>query len=464
MLLSVSTTHRPATDLGFLLHKNPQHAQVFGQSYGQAHVFYPEATDERCTAALLLEVDPIDLVRGPKGRSTPDFSLGHYVNDRPYAATSFLAVALGQVFRTAMRGECKARPELAATPIPLEISIPALPCRGGAEIAIDLFAPLGWDVEATPISLDPAFPEWGDSRYVRLTLRGTMRLADALNHVYVLLPVLDDAKHYWVSNEEIDKLVRAGEGWLATHPMRDLITRRYLAHQRHLTVDAMARLADIDDAEVEALDNADDAPVAPASIPLAEARRTAIIEVLREVGAHRVLDMGCGPGALLSELVKDPSFTAIVGTDVSYRSLQAAERRLRVGRMPEHQRDRLTLFQSSLTYRDTRLRGYDAAVLMEVVEHIDPPRLPALEQSVFGDAAPRVIIVTTPNVEYNVRYEGLAPDSMRHNDHRFEWTRAEFAAWAGDVAAAYGYGLRYLPVGDDDPEVGPPTQMAVFTR
>ncbi len=464
MLMTVSTTHRPATDLGFLLHKNPARAQVFEQSYGQAHVFYPEAADERCTAALLLEIDPIALVRGSKGHKAPDFALGHYVNDRPYAASSLLAVALGQVFRTAMRGDCTARPDLAATAIPLEITIPALPCRGGPSLATDLFTPLGWDVQATPIALDPAFPQWGDSRYVHLTLRGTMRLADALNHIYVLLPVLDDAKHYWVSNEEIEKLVRAGDGWLGTHPMRELITRRYLAHQGGLARDAMARLADVDDIEPEVLDNAADAPVAPAAVPLAGTRRTAVIEVLRGEGARRVLDLGCGPGALLADLLADDHFTEIVGTDVSWRSLEMATRKLRLDRLPDRQRERLTLLQSSVTYRDERLRGYDAAVLMEVIEHIDPPRLPALEQSVFGDAAPRIAVVTTPNVEHNVRYEGMAAHAMRHNDHRFEWTRAEFAAWAEKVATTYGYAVRYLPVGDDDPEVGPPTQMAVFAK
>jgi 3' terminal RNA ribose 2'-O-methyltransferase Hen1 len=467
MLLTISTTHRPATDLGFLLHKNPQHAQAFEQSFGRAHVFYPEAGEERCTAALLVEIDPIDLVRGTKGRT--DFALGQYVNDRPYAASSFLAVALGHVFRTAVRGDCKARPELAASAIPLEITIPALPCRGGSALAIGLFAPLGWDVEAEPVPLDPAFPEWGDSRYVRLTLRGTLRLADALNHVYVLLPVLDDAKHYWVSNEEIEKLIRAGEGWLGTHPMRDLITSRYLAHQRHLARDAMARLAEVDDVDAEALDNAADEPIAPAAKPLAAARRAAILDVLREAGAHRVLDLGCGPGALLTELFADQSFTEIVGTDVSHRSLEIAARRLRLDELHERQRQRVSLLQSSVTYRDARLRGYDAAVLMEVIEHIDPPRLPALEASVFGDAGPRVVVVTTPNVEHNVRYDALSPGSlpagtMRHADHRFEWTRAEFAGWAAAVADRYGYTVRHRPIGDDDPVVGAPTQMAVFAK
>ncbi|TDD50218.1 3' terminal RNA ribose 2'-O-methyltransferase Hen1, partial [Nonomuraea terrae] len=253
MLLMISTTATPATDLGFLLHKHPERVQEFGQSFGTATVFYPEAGAERCTAALLLDVDPVALVRS-RGKGSPDFSLSQYVNDRPYAASSLLAVALADVFRTARAGRCKARPELPGTPLPLELRLPALPCRGGPELAQRLFEPLGWAVDARPVPLDEGFPEWGESRYVGLTLRGTVRVADALNHLYVLLPVLDDAKHYWIAPDEVDKLVRAGEGWLAGHPDRTLITRRYLGRRRALERTALARLAELGDDLEERLD------------------------------------------------------------------------------------------------------------------------------------------------------------------------------------------------------------------
>ena len=230
MFLTITSTASPATDLGYLLHKHPGRVQAFDTAAGPASVFYPEAGDERCTVALLLEVDPVGLVRSVKGRSDA-FSLGQYVNDRPYAASSLLAVALGKVFRTAMSGRCDARPELVGLELPLEIHVPALPCRGGARLAGQLFGPLGWEVRAEPVPLDPELPGWGDSRYVDLRLTGRVRLADALNHLYVLLPVLDDAKHYWVGPDEVDKLVRAGGGWLAAHPDRELISRRYLAHR-----------------------------------------------------------------------------------------------------------------------------------------------------------------------------------------------------------------------------------------
>jgi 3' terminal RNA ribose 2'-O-methyltransferase Hen1 len=298
-----------------------------------------------------------------------------------------------------------------------------------------------------------------------------MRLADALNHLYVLLPVLDDAKHYWVSSDEVGKLVRAGGGWLAAHPEKTLITRRYLAHRRELTQSAMARLAEADDAEADQFDNAVDGavvadlPGAPdGQAPLAGQRRGAVLAALRACGARQVGDFGCGEGALVRDLVAEHGIERIVAVDVSARAVRIAARRLRLDSMSEQQRRRVQVFQSALTYRDDRLSGLDAVVLMEVIEHVDPPRLDALERTVFGHAAPGAVIVTTPNAEYNVHFGALPAGAMRHRDHRFEWTRAEFRSWAGRTAAAYGYTVRYLPVGPDDPETGPPTQMAVFGK
>jgi 3' terminal RNA ribose 2'-O-methyltransferase Hen1 len=469
VLLTITTTREPATDLGYLLHKHPGRLQTFPTAAGEAHVFYPEATPQRCTAALLLEVDPVALVRGRAGADQRpehrDGELAQYVNDRPYAASSMLAVALNQVFRTALAGRCDARPELAAAPIPLAIRVPALRCRGGPQLAISLFEPLGWTVEATAQPLQPA--EWGDSPYLDVNLTGVLRLADALSHLYVLLPVLDDAKHYWVSTEEVDKLIRAGGDWLAGHPAKELITRRYLSHQRKLTASALARLADADDTEPEELDNAvaeADHEEVKEQKPLATQRREAILALLRERGARRVGDFGCGAGTLTRALLADKQIETIVAVDVSARALQLAARDLHLDRMPSKQRERLKIFQSALTYRDDRLAGLDAAVLMEVIEHVDPERLPALERAVFGFAAPATIVVTTPNAEYNVLFDTLPAGSMRHRDHRFEWTRAEFAAWAERVAGAYDYHVEFRPVGPKHPDTGPPTQLAAFDR
>jgi len=464
VLLTISTTHRPATDLGYLLHKHPDRVQEFRQSFGTTTVLYPEATEERCTALLTLDIDPVRLARAHR-RGSPDFGLAQYVNDRPYAASSLLGAALADVLSTARSGRCASRQELADSAIPLEVELPVLPCRGGAELAARLFEPLGWAVEATAIPLDEAFPEWGDSRYLHLVLRGTVRLADALNQLYVLLPVLDEAKHYWQASDEVDKLLRSGGDWLAGHPEQTLIARRYLGRRRELTRMALERLAELGDDVEEAVDPDTEEEVAQPEerrVPLNAQRHAAVLTVLKEAGAASVIDLGCGPGQFLRLLADEPTFTRVTGTDVSTRTLTQAERRLRLDRMGDRKRERITLFQGALTYEDERFAGYDAAVLMEVIEHVDPPRLAALERVVFGAARPGLVAVTTPNVEYNELYEGLT--GTRHSDHRFEWTRAEFAAWAERVAQEHGYRVTLEGIGDLDPVHGQPTQLGVFVR
>ncbi len=473
MLLTISTTTTAttsrATDLGYLLHKHPDRPQSTQVAVGTAHVFYPEASDERCTAALLLDVDPVALVRGRRGRDAEGFSLGQYVNDRPYAASSLLAVAMARVFKTAMSGRCDARPDLAAAAIPLEVHLPSMPCRGGTDLVRRMFAPLGWQVAATPIALDPELPTWGDSPYVDLRLTGRLRLCDALSHLYVLLPVLDDAKHYWVGPDEVDKLVSAGGGWLGRHPDQALISERYLKHQRSLVSDAAGRLLEGDDAggvlEGEAASPGAAAPPEPAAAgaPLRELRRAAVLQALRESGAARVVDWGCGEGGLVAELMRNGRFTEIVGVDVSARALDRAARRLALDQLSDTQRGRTRLLQSSLTYRDSRLAGFDAVALVEVMEHIDTERLRAFERSVFAAAHPGTVVVTTPNAEYNALFSDLPAGTLRHRDHRFEWTRAEFGGWAARICATYGYRVQLKAVGDEDPDLGPATQLAVFT-
>ncbi len=462
VLLTISTTTRPATDLGYLLHKHPERAQSFPSSVGVAHVFYPEATLERCTVALLLEVDAVGLARGRR-HGGQAFSLAQYVNDRPYASSSFLAVAMGRVFRTAMAGRCDARPELAGAPLALEIRVPALSSTGGESLIRELFEPLGWSVSARSQPLDPQLPRWGESRYFDVTLTATLPLDQALSHLAVLLPCLDGGKHYWVDDDEVDKLVRTGGSWLAGHPRRDLIVRRSLAHQRDLVLSAVGRLAESDDTVPEALDNAvDDEPARPQS--LAQQRIEAVLAALQSVQAHRIVDMGCGEGALLRRLLQEPTYTEVVGADVSSRALGIATKRLGLDRMPDSQRARLRLLQSSLMYGDQRLTGFDAMVLQEVVEHVDPGRLPSLERNVFAVARPGAVVVTTPNREYNTRYETLPAGTMRHSDHRFEWSRVELCEWATGVADRHGYRLEIQPVGDLDDSLGPATQLALFTR
>src|SRR2546426_6864140 len=240
MLVTISTTHQPASDLGFLLHKHPERCQSFDMSFGKAHVFYPEVGAERCSACLLLDVDPVGMVRGRSANSS--FGLGQYVNDRPYAASSFMSVAIAQVFGSALQGRCKDRPELAQTPMPLSARIDVLPVRGGERFLRNVFEPLGYRVEAARCPLDEQFPEWGESLYLAVAIQKTTTLAELLTHLYVLIPVFDNAKHYWIGEDEMEKLLAKGEGWLAGHPQKEEIARRYLKFQPSLFRAALARL------------------------------------------------------------------------------------------------------------------------------------------------------------------------------------------------------------------------------
>jgi len=463
MLLTLRTTTRPATDLGFLLHKHPDHVHSREFPFGRATVFYPEASEDACTAALLLDVDPVGMVRGRGGKGGAE---DQYVNDRPYAASSFLSVVLARWFASALSGRCAQKPELAALPLALEARLPVVPCRGGEGFLRALFEPLGYEVEVTRHPADDAIPELGPSRLFTLTLRARRSLGELLSHLYVLIPVLDDQKHYWVGDDEVEKLLRRGEGWLDTHPAREAIVFRYLVHQRGLVRDALARLTAEEDPEEETVTEQKGAHEGELerAVSLNDRRLDAVCGALKDSRATRVLDLGCGEGRLLRRLLAEPQFTEIVGMDVSSRSLDVAEARLKLSRLAPRQRERVRLLHGSLMYRDPRLEGFDAAAVMEVVEHLDPPRLRAFERVVFEAARPGAVVLTTPNAEYNVRWPTLPSGRLRHPDHRFEWTRLEFQAWARDVSSRFGYHVRFLPIGDEDPDVGAPTQMAVFTR
>src|SRR5437870_5084057 len=460
MLLTITTTHQPANDLGYLLHKHPERFQSFDVSFGKVHVFYPEVSAERCSACLLLDVDAVGMVRGKN--ADQNFLLAQYVNDRPYAASSFMSVAIAQVFGSALQGRCKDRPELATTAIPLTARIDVLPVRGGEKFLRAVFEPLGYEVETVRSPLDERFPEWGESPYFAVTVRKSTTLVDLLTHLYVLIPVFDNRKHYWVGDDEMEKLLAKGEGWLADHPEKEEITRRYLKFQPSLYRMALARLVQEEEPE-EGDDN--DQPKEKAEevlekpISLNEQRLGAVIASLRGSGAKRVLDLGCGEGKLIRELLKDKQFEEIVGMDVSVRTLEGAQRRLKVDRLPTMQANRIKLIHGSLMYRDKRLEGFDAAAVVEVVEHLDPPRLSAFERVLFEFARPQTVVLTTPNREYNVTWESLPAGQFRHPDHRFEWTREEVQGWAQRLAARFGYSVRFLPVGTEHREYRPPTQM-----
>jgi 3' terminal RNA ribose 2'-O-methyltransferase Hen1 len=460
MLLTITATYKPATDIGFLLHKHPNNLHEFPLSFGKAYVFYPEVHEERCTVALLLDVDPIGLVR--KSKNNESFALKQYVNDRPYVASSFMSVALNRAFGSLLSG--KNQQELVETSLPLEAKISVLPCRGDKNLLEKLFGPLGYGIEIQQHILDEKFQAWGNSEYYTVILKHNCSIRALLTHLYVLIPVLDYEKHYYIDKAEIEKLLRYGDGWLESHPEKELIIRRYLKF-KDVTNEALERLIIADDLKIETDDDSKGIIENQIEIKtnLNEQRLTKVAAILKKHSAKSIIDLGCGEGKLLEILLRDPAFEKIVGCDVSFHALTRARNRLRLERLSLHEQ-RIKLIQIALTYSDKRLAGYDAATLIEVIEHLDLHRLDAFKRVVFEFARPRIVIITTPNAEYNILFDNLPAKQYRHPDHRFEWTRKEFENWAYHVANEFGYQVYFESIGQVDDKYGAPTQMGVFLR
>lgn len=464
MILNITTTHNPATDLGYLLHKHPDKFQTFDLSVGKAHLFYPEMEENQATVSLLLDIDPIDMVRGARNMAGDGFALGHYVNDRPYVASSFMSVAIAKVFSSAMNGRCNERPELVDTMLPFEVTIAVIPApKGGENLIRRFFEPLGYQVDLKRHQLDNKYPEWGDSKYYTLKLRHTITTKELLSHLYVLIPTLDNDKHYFVSKNEIDKLLKKGAGWLKEHPEREQITKRYLMNLNSLAKKALERLSEGEEVDENNDELEEKSEVQKRKESLHDKRIKFVAEKIIESGAERVLDLGCGDGKLLRQLIKHKQFTKIVGMDVSYNELIKAKERLYYDEMSPMQKERIELIQGSLTYKDSRLEEFDAAAVVEVIEHLDVNRLSVFERVLFEFAKPTTIVLTTPNKEYNVMWNTLNTEEMRHSDHRFEWTRKEFEEWAIRIGESYNYKVEFLSVGDEVENVGAPSQMAIFT-
>ena len=463
MLINISTTHSPATDLGYLLHKHPDKFQTIELAVGKAHIFYPEKSPEKTTISVLLDIDSIDMVRGAKDASSEGFALGHYVNDRPYVASSFMSVALLKAFSTAMNGKCKDKPELVNTKLPFEVTIAVISApKGGEDLIRKCFEPLGYNVELIPHALDPKFPLWGNSNYFTLKLNHTITTKELLSHLYVLIPTLDNNKHYFVGENEIEKLLQKGEGWLNEHPEKQKIINRYLINLNSYSRKALERLSEDDKLNKSDDDVAEGTERQKRKETLHEIRIKVVADKLVASGAESVLDLGCGEGKLIRQLLTQKQFKQIVGMDVSYSELIKAKERMHFEEMAPKQKERVQLFQGSLTYKDQRLNGFDAAAVVEVIEHLDLNRLRAFERVLFEFAKPRTIVLTTPNQEYNSTWDKLGAGDMRHNDHRFEWTRKEFNDWCQSMANTYNYRIEILPIGDEVENIGAPSQMAIF--
>ncbi len=444
MLMTITYKGNNTQELGYLLHKNPNAAQGFTLSFGKAYVFYPEVSNKSTTAALLLDINSVDLA---KGRNTQNAGLFTYVNDRPYTSNSFMSVAINRVFGTALKGRCDKKQELANTPLDLTATVHMLRCESDDD-ARKIFKPLGYMVKINRRLLDERFPEWGKSPYIDLTLQGTVRLSELLEHLYVLIPVFDGNKHYYIDDTEVEKLLSHGGEWLKNHPERENITRGYFNNIRSITKTALTQLSDAEEDEVSKPKRLD------------SERIDSVVKAVIESGAQRVLDLGCGEGRYTARLAAESQIVHITAADVSMKVLEAANSRIE--KLPTFQKDKVEFIQGSALCRDRRFEEYDCCLLIEVIEHIDEERLPVLERVIFEFARPKTVIVTTPNAEYNSNYVFLPDGEMRHSDHRFEWNREKFSKWCNEICEKYSYRAKISGIGNEDERLGAPTQMGVF--
>ena len=403
MLLTLRTPEPRNSGFARLPGHGAEPVQGLGVPGGRAHLFSPGAEE----VAVMLELDPVTPGARPSFRGY-----------KAYSAPALLGMALGRFFPSALAGEDD-------VPQAVEVRVSVLPCTAGEAVFSRIFGPLGYAVDATRLPLDPEQPRAGQGWLYVVALSGRQRLRDVLSHLRILLPFFDSDGLLRESGAGAMELWEEGRPWLQAHPEREMLERRLLGR-------------------------------APRPV-LHDQRHEAVLAALKESGARRVLDLGCGTGPLLRRLLEEPQFEEVVGVEVERGALAQAAAQLPPG-------GRGRVLHGSLAYRDARLAGFDAAAIVEVVEHLDPPQLAAFEGVVWEAARPATVVVTTPNAEYNTLYEYHRGGRLRHPDHRFEWTRAEFRAWAQGVAARHGYGVRFGAVGPEDERVGPLTQMAVFAR
>lgn len=465
MLLTITSEGDNSQDLSYLLHKNPDKVQMFNITGGKAHVFYPEYSKKKTTVALLLDIDTIEIIRNIR---LPDngFMLKNYINDRPYVASSFTSHAISEVFSSALNGKCKLKPELVELEMDFEININVLKIKGGNSAWINkIFEPLGYKVEFKRHFLNENFTQWGESNYYSVKLKNNITLQKLLSQLYVLLPVFDYEKHYFISTNEIDKLLDKGKEWLSGHPEKDIITKRYLNNLKKYYNPALERLNENNNEDLykEEIENINDVEVEK-KLSLNKQRLKTVFDKVKDSGYTSIMDLGCGEGKLLKMLLKDSKFSKITGMDVSYSELQKAKDNLYYEELSDKQKERLTLIQGSLLYKDERLKNHEVATVIEVIEHLELFSLKYLEKVLFSYLKPNMIIITTPNSEYNQKYENLENELFRHHDHRFEWSRKEFYDWLKNIQNEYKYNFEVFEIGESDNLLGSPTQMAVLKK
>ncbi|MFC4100784.1 3' terminal RNA ribose 2'-O-methyltransferase Hen1 [Paenibacillus xanthanilyticus] len=452
-----------ANMLSHLLAKNPNNLYEREEKGAKVRLVYTVCDEQRTEAVLHVSPDPIELVKG----SPDSYDITQYINDREFVTSSLFCTYIRPSLGTALNGKPKETfAEWVSHKFALTLSFGPVASNLPEPVVEQLFASLGYEVEQERGEADYPFALKHRSSVRYITLRGRQTLQTALRQLFILMPVLDDYKHYFIGEAEVEKLERYGEGWLEAHPQRELIVKRTLRFadviERYEANREPAREEQNGAAEpaAEAASLADGAEPAP-KVRLNEQRYQAICETVQGLEHKRtVVDFGSGEGKLSARLAELAGVQEVMAVEPSaIARKRAADRFAKLAERGQGVVPKTVT--GSLFYYDESLRGKDVIVLCEVIEHIEAHRVERAIATILNEYAPHALIVTTPNREYNQVYE--MGEAMRHADHRFEWTRGEFRQacerWRTD-----GYELELQGVGERHEAYGHPTQMAIFRR
>ncbi|MDN4617361.1 3' terminal RNA ribose 2'-O-methyltransferase Hen1 [Paenibacillus sp. PsM32] len=481
MYLTIKATGEHANMISHLLAKNPHNLYDRTEKGARVRLVYTSFEPHDTEAILFVTPDPIELVKG-----TPDhYDITQYINDRELAVSSLFCSYIRPALGTALNGKPKAdymnwvdyQFDLQMTFGPVASDLPD-------HVVESLFQPLGYEVQMERGEIDYSFDLKNRSTVRHIQISGQQTLQQMLRQVYILIPVLDNYKHYYINEDEIERLRRYGEGWLSTHPQHDLMIKRSLRFaplikeyeqqvandasmdtllteiSTHSVEDATAQAESAEPLEIiDGLETTIEPPV----VRLNELRYRAIVEQVSLLPQRKqVIDFGAGEGKLSVRLGQIEGVEQVWAVEPSMQSqLRAIDRFAKL----EGRTDDVipVITTGSLFYRDERWIDQDVIILCEVIEHINEVRLPQVIHTLFTDYRPQTLIITTPNREYNEVYD-MDTEEIRHADHRFEWTRAEFEQYCTQWIQNRPYTFTISGIGEKHEQYGQPTQMVVFHR
>ncbi|MCK1992095.1 3' terminal RNA ribose 2'-O-methyltransferase Hen1 [Peribacillus muralis] len=445
MQLTINASGNNVKAISYLLSKNPNNLYERKHKGHVVRLFYSTFTETEMEATIFVTPDPIELVKN----TANSYDITHYINDREFAVSSIFCSLIRSALGTALNGQPKEEhAEWVNHPFSFQFDFGPVVSTLSDNQLRELFEPIGYEVSITRPDIQYSFDMKDRSSTRTVSLKGLKTLQEGLRHLFVLIPVIDNYKHYYIDEKEIDKLERYGEGWLDDHPMRDFIYRQSLRFKEvYSIVENKKPEMKKDDKE--------------SKVRLNDLRYEKIFDTVSQMHPSSVVDFGSGEGKLSVRLGFIEGVKEILAVEPSQSATLKA-----LGRFDKvKDKEKFVIpkpLWGSLFYYDEELKNKDVIILCEVIEHIDEHRLPKVMDTILQDYQPRALILTTPNREYNEVYD--MEDALRHNDHRFEWTRAEFQQWCTARNHDDSYDLRFEGIGEEHVTQGCPTQMCVFER